>query len=218
MTSTALRYIPALSFQWLTPVYDPLLRWGMREEAFKRELVKRADLHPGTNVLDLGCGTGTLTIMLKRAAPAASVTGLDPDPRILSIAREKAARTGTRIQWEQGTACELPYPDHSFDVVVSSLVVHHLPTAGKLLAFREVHRILRPGGKFHIADFGPSYGALTRLQAAIGRHLEHADDNFGGRIPAFLERAGFAGASAAAYMNTVFGPIWFYAARAAQGA
>ena len=82
------RYIPALSFKWLTPLYDPLLKWVMREESFKRRLIQQANIHPKMKVLDLGCGTGTLTLMLKRAHPEAEVTGLDGDPQVLDIARD----------------------------------------------------------------------------------------------------------------------------------
>jgi ubiquinone/menaquinone biosynthesis C-methylase UbiE len=80
--------------------YDPLLKWVMREETFKRKLVQQANTQPKMNVLDLGCGTGTLTLMLKHAHPEAEVTGLDGDPQVLDIAREKSR--GTNIQWDEG--------------------------------------------------------------------------------------------------------------------
>jgi ubiquinone/menaquinone biosynthesis C-methylase UbiE len=87
MPDNSKRYIPALSFSWLTPLYDPLLKWGMREETFKRNLIEQAGIQNGHQALDLGCGTGTLTIMLKQAVPGALVTGLDGDPEVLSIAK-----------------------------------------------------------------------------------------------------------------------------------
>ena len=88
-------YIPALSFKWLTPLYDPLLKWVMREETFKRKLVQQANIQPRMKVLDLGCGTGTLTLMLKLAHPTAEVTGVDGDPQVLEIAREKSLMVAT---------------------------------------------------------------------------------------------------------------------------
>jgi len=207
---TDTRYIPALRFRILMPLYDPLLKWGMREEAFKRRLIARAAIEPGQDVLDLGCGTGTLTLMLKDAVPAARVTGLDGDVEVLNVARTKAARSGHTIQWDLGMAYDLPYPERSFDVVVSSLVIHHLHADDKLRAFREVRRILRPGGAFHIVDFGPPVGWLTRVQTSLMKHLEQSADNFEGRIVGMLEEAGFSGVAVTDPMCTIFGPVWFY--------
>ncbi|MEW6405163.1 MAG: methyltransferase domain-containing protein, partial [Chloroflexota bacterium] len=109
------RYIPALHFRWLTPLYDPLLKWVMREETFKRKLIQQANIQPNMKVLDLGCGTGTLTLMLKQAQPQAEVIGIDGDSQVLDIARAKSR--GTNIQWDEGLATSPPYPDSSFDRV-----------------------------------------------------------------------------------------------------
>jgi ubiquinone/menaquinone biosynthesis C-methylase UbiE len=211
------KYIPALRFRWLTPLYDPLLKWGMREETFKRRLIERANIQPMMNVLDLGCGTGTLTVMLKQSAPMANVTGLDGDPEVLSIAQTKAAQVNVNIKWDLGLANKLPYPDSSFDLVVSSLVVHHLTGPDKLRAFREVHRILRPAGWFHIVDFGRPFSLLTQIQARIMIRLEEAADNFMGRIQPMLQEAGFRSAREAEKINSVFGPVWFYEAQKSKG-
>lgn len=206
------RYIPALSFNWLTPVYDPLIRWGMREQVFKRRLLERAQVRPGQHVLDLGCGTGTLTIMLKLSEPQATVVGLDGDAQILSIAETKAAQAGAKIFWDLGLAYNLPYNDRSFDVVLSSLMIHHLSSADKLRAFREVRRVLKPGGAFHIVDFGRPNNVADRLQAAFMRQWERAADNFDGRIVPILQEAGFESTGERDPMGTIFGPIWFYQA------
>ena len=84
----------------------------MREETFKHNLSERANIQPKMNVLDLGCGTGTLTVMLKKSAPLANITGLDGDPKVLSIAQIKAAQANVNIKWDQGMAFKLPYPDN----------------------------------------------------------------------------------------------------------
>lgn len=204
------KYIPALSFRWLTPLYDPLLKWGMREETFKRQLIQRADIQPGQRGLDLGCGTGTLTVMLKQSAPEAQITGFDGDEEVLAIAKTKAEQAHVEITWDHGLAYELPYPDNSFDIVVSSLVIHHLIGADKMRAFQEVRRVLRPAGWVHILDFGRPFNFLTRVQSVVMKNLEEATDNFGGRILPMLKQAGFESAREAKHMNTIFGPIWFY--------
>ena len=79
-------------------------------------------------VLDLGCGTGTLTILAKKVAPGANVTGLNGDPQVRQIAQDKAAQTGVQIEWDRGMAFDLPYPDNTFERVLTSLVYHHLST------------------------------------------------------------------------------------------
>jgi ubiquinone/menaquinone biosynthesis C-methylase UbiE len=199
------RYIPALRFKWLTPLYDPLLKRVMREETFKRRLIQEANIQPEMRVLDLGCGTGTLTLMLKRAHPEAKVTGLDGDPQVLDIARDKSR--GTDIQWDEGLASSLPYPDSVFDRVVTSLVIHHLTSDDKRRAFKEIYRVLKPRGELHILDFGAPRSLLTRFTAKYMRRLEETADNFDGLIPLFVTEAGFGEVQEAEYFVTIFGPL-----------
>ncbi len=199
------RYIPALSFKWLTPLYDPLLKWIMREESFKRKLIGQANIQPKMKVLDLGCGTGTLTLMLKRAHPTAEVTGMDGDPQVLDIARDKSRVTN--IQWDEGLASSLPYPDSTFDRVVTSLVIHHLVTDDKRLTFKEIFRVLKPRGELYVLDFGAPHSSLTRFMTSYMRRLEETADNFDGLIPRFVTEAGFGGVKEAENFITVFGPL-----------
>lgn len=199
------RYIPALSFRWLTPLYDPLLKWIMREETFKRRLTSQANIQPGMTVLDLGCGTGTLTLMIKRAHPNADVTGLDGDPQVLDIARDKSR--GVNIQWDEGLASSLPYPDSVFDRVVTSLVIHHLVTEDKRQAFKQVYRVLKPHGELHLVDFGPPHSSLTRMIRKFLRGFEEADDNLDGLIPRFIKEAGFGSVNETEHFTTIFGPL-----------
>jgi ubiquinone/menaquinone biosynthesis C-methylase UbiE len=92
------------------------------------------------------------------------------------------------------------------------LVIHHLSRTDKLRAFREVRRVLKPGGTFHVVDFGMPFNGLSRLQAGIMRNLEEAADNFDGKIVPFLREAGFENPRQDDPMDTIFGPLWFYRA------
>lgn len=199
------RYIPALSFRWLTPLYDPILKWVMREETFKRRLTAESNIQPGMKVLDLGCGTGTLTVMLKQAYPNAKITGLDGDPEVLDIARIKSR--GLNIQWDEGLTSSLPYPDSAFDRVVTSLVIHHLVTPDKRRAFQEVYRVLRPSGELYVLDFGPPHNLYERVLSLFDRWLEEAEDNAMGRLPGMMQSAGLQQVQETFHLTTIFGSL-----------
>lgn len=213
------RFIPALRFDWLTPLYDPLVRLTLRESSFKRKLVEQARIESGHRVLDLGCGTGTLSMMIKQTHPRARVAGMDADANILRIARTKASRAGLEVDFRAGTASELSYPDGSFDCVVSSLFFHHLHREDKLRALKESFRILRFGGEMHVADWGEPANALLRmafLSVQLLDGFETTGDNLRGFLPDFLTQAGFTDVQATARFATVFGSLHLYGARKAD--
>jgi ubiquinone/menaquinone biosynthesis C-methylase UbiE len=212
MTPNPERYIPALHFRRLTPLYDPVLKWVMKEDTFKRRLIAQAALQDGQQVLDLGCGTGTLTLMIKSIRPKVQVTGLDGDAEVLAIAKAKAERAGLAITWDHGLATKLPYPNESFDRVLSSLMTHHLTRDLKRSAFMEVLRVLKPGGEFHIVDYGPPRTFAMRGIAFVLRRLEEASDNFDGLLPGFLSEAGFYEVAGTGFIPTMLGPMTFYLA------
>lgn len=207
------KYIPAFGHDLLSPLYDPMLRWIMRESRFKRQLVEQARIEAGHRVLDLGCGTGTLTILLKRAHPEAEVVGLDGDPKILDIARTKARTAGADITFNHGMAFQLPYSDDSFDRVLSSLVLHHLTTENKRLTLREVVRALRPGGELHAADFGKPHNAVAATVSLITRRFEEASDNIEGVLPEMFRGVGFDQVEETDRYLTVMGTLSLYRGR-----
>lgn len=204
------RYIPALGRDWLTPLYDPLLSWVMREGEFKRRLIRQALIRPGYRVLDLGCGTATLTILVKQTHPQSEVVGLDGDPRILAIASAKAAKAGVELTLDHGMAFQMPYPDQAFDRVLSSLVLHHLTTENKQRALREVVRILRPNGELHVVDFGKPHTAWARLISRTLQRFEEVEDNLKGLLPEMFRQAGLDQVAETARYATVFGTLSLY--------
>ncbi|HSB65483.1 MAG TPA: methyltransferase domain-containing protein [Anaerolineales bacterium] len=206
------RYIPALRFHWLTPLYDPLVHRFMREDLLRSQLVLEADILPGMRVLDLGCGTGTLAILIKQGHWMSQVYGLDADPQVLEIAQGKAKQACTGITLDQGLAYQLPYPDEWFDRIVTSLVLHHLTTIQKQQAINEVYRVLKPGGKFIALDFGVPHGTYSRLIGQIMRRTERVEDNIRGLLPGMIASAGFDPVAEIGWFATLFGSLSIYRA------
>jgi ubiquinone/menaquinone biosynthesis C-methylase UbiE len=204
-------FIPAAGRDWLLPFYDPF-QWLLGGDAARRELVAQAALQPGHRVLDIGCGTGSLVVLVKRLHPEAEAVGLDPDPKALARARRKAERAGIAARFDQGFSDALPYPDASLDRVFSSFMLHHLDAGVKRKTLAETRRVLRPGGSLHLLDFG---GSQARPDGLLARLLHAADDlrdNFEGRIPALMGEAGFGEAAEAWHRTTLLGRITSYRA------
>ncbi|HZQ38380.1 MAG TPA: class I SAM-dependent methyltransferase [Dehalococcoidia bacterium] len=179
MTTAQEPYLKAAGSDRLAPYYDLMARFGMRESRIKGRVIELAQLAPGSRILDVGCGTGTLVLMAQRRHPGATVTGVDGDPTILSIARRKARRAGIKAQLDEGMAYALPYADASFDAVVSTLTFHHLTPDQQERALNEIRRVLRPGGRLVIADLARPHNRLMRLvervvTALMRRHGGHA--------------------------------------------
>ena len=206
MTQQAPKFIPALSFKVLTPFYDTFFKLTMHEESFKRRLIGQAQVRSGQRVLDLGCGTGTLTVMVKQAHPNSEVTGLDADPQILEIARHKAAQAGLPITFDEGMAYQLPYPDALFDRVLSSLLFHHLSTQDKEKTLAEIHRVLKPDGELHLVDFGVPHGYYAKIVSLLMRRFERVEDNINGRISEMFVRANFSVIKTSEF-STLFGTL-----------
>ena len=176
-------YIPALSFRFLTPFFDFIQKYIVRDIRYKSLLIEQANIQPGHKVLDLGCGTGTLAMMAKAAQPEADVTGLDADPEMLQMAIVKSAEEKIPVKFDVGFAHELPYPDASFDRVLSSIMIHHLKTPEKEKAAYEVFRVLKPGGELHIIDFGKPVTWYGKLLGPFLHGFEEANDNIDGKLP-----------------------------------
>ena len=137
----------------------------------RKMTVDLAHINPGDNVLDVGCGTGEVTLLAKTRANQGIVHGIDPSPEMLAVARKKAARKGLDINFRVGVIEALPFPDSSLDVVTSSLMMHHLPENLKGRGLAEIYRVLKPGGRLLIADFLRATGSfLNHLFIAFTRH------------------------------------------------
>jgi len=195
--------LPAAGRDVFLPLYDPIVSL-MGFDSARRELISRADIEPGLHVLDIGCGTGTLLVKLKRQYGAAQVVGLDPDPKALRRAHIKAARAAVSVQFDQGFANELPYKRESFDRVFSSFMFHHLDKPEREKMLKEVLRVLKPGGSFHFVDFivdDASHRFVDRLFRSHAQMKDNSDE----RIRDLLGHTGFKNPVKVREGNMLFG-------------
>jgi len=196
-------FLPAAGRDVFLPLYDPLVSLMGFGRAVQ-ELISQANIERAHSVLDVGCGTGTLIVMLKRQYLAVQVVGLDPDSKALLRARKKVGRAGVSVQLDQGFADELPYGEQSFDRVFSSFMFHHLDEDERERTSREVLRVLKPGGSFHLLDFvsnETSHGFFERLFA--GHALMKTNTNE--RILQLITRAGFTNVMKVKERSMLFG-------------
>ncbi len=189
------------------------MRWTMYDTRIKRQLIELAHIGENDRVLDVGCGTGTLLLQIKAQYPQAHLVSLDADAAVLTLAHEKLSRVGSDVTLVHGTSSALPFPNDTFDRVVSSLVFYHLVREEKIRSAQEIYRVLRPGGFFYLLDFGKPHTVGMRLVTLVMRHFEDTQDNYAGLLPVILTQAGFQTVEECMQMFTLFGPLSYYSAR-----
>ncbi len=161
-----------------------------RAGALRRQTVRLAQIQPGERVLEVGCGTGDVALRARAAAgPAGAVVGIDPAPEMIARAQRKAARRRVGIDYRVGVVEALDFPDASFDVVLSSMMMHHLPPSLKHRGLAEIRRVLKPGGRLLVVDVTrptTRQGRLMRTLALHGGARTGAQD-----LPALLRDSAF---------------------------
>lgn len=197
MYTLAMSYkpIPAFSYDFLTPAYDVLLNLMGFGDGQRSKIVDLLNLKQSERLLDVGCGTGSLLKVAKRKFPTVSMVGIDIDQKVLNIAGNKFQKEGLDIDLIKTGAEKLPFKTASFDAIVSTLIFHHLPYEIKRQALKEIHRVLKPNGRFLLVDFGK-----LKLPLKLVYYLEvlikipeakTAKDNVEGKIPGLLKETGF---------------------------
>jgi ubiquinone/menaquinone biosynthesis C-methylase UbiE len=153
--------------------YD-LMAWVVmlgRERVFREKLIDLARLKTDESVLDVGCGTGTLAIAAKqRVGSTGKVYGIDASPEMIAKADQKAKKAGIEVVFKNGVVEALPFPDEHFEVVFSTLMLHHLPREAREKCAREMRRVLKPGGRVFAVDFGAPQKKRSLLAHFHHRH------------------------------------------------
>jgi ubiquinone/menaquinone biosynthesis C-methylase UbiE len=211
-------FTPAAGNPRWTKYYDTVVALLTRESRWRSAVVRQLALTPGDVVVDIGCGTASLALLLKRYQPGARVIGVDPDPEVLGIARAKVGKAGLGIEdieFVHGMgdkAAELVGPGAA-SKTVSSLVLHQCPVPMKKAIIANMFEVLQPGGELVVADFGLQRSALMRLAFRFVQWADGKADtqpNADGILPELIEQAGFLDFAEAAVIPTVFGSISIY--------
>lgn len=213
MTDT--KFVAALRFKWLTPLYDFVVGLTMPEKVIKQSVIKNAYLTDYANILDFGCGTATLTIMAKEHRPLIKIAGIDIDKSILNKAAKKVKRKNQDIALTHYNGEQLPFEDNSFDRVISCLVFHHLTTPVKQKALAELFRITKNEGQLIIADFGRSACWHQRILFNLVRGLDgfkSTSANAKGLMLSLIADAGFINPVIKQKIKTVFGEVQIFKA------
>ncbi len=212
-------FTPALGDARFTPLYDFAIAAATREKLWRGRLVAHINPSAADRILDVGCGTGSLAIRLKKTAPEVAIIGIDPDPIVIARARQKSQKAGVCINWRSGfltpAICAEIGP---VSKVASSLVLHQTPPAEKNNILSAIRTVLQPGGTLYIADYGLQRTLAMRflfrrtVQAIDG--LADTQPNADGILPSLMEASGFRDICELEVIPTATGSISIYRATA----
>ena len=202
-------HIKPLTVGFLTPFYDSVIKIFAFEK-FYQKIASQIPKDKAVHILDIGTGTANLAIAIKKRSPNAKILGIDPDEKILKIAKEKIKKEKLDIKLIKAFAQKLPFKKQSFDYVVSSFAVHHIPPNLKDQAFLEMYRVLRSGGTILIIDIGEPKNLLAKITGTVFSLIESVGPNLRGFIPKALKEVGFYNVKE---VESKFGLISFYRAR-----
>lgn len=211
-------FVPALGISALTRFYDNFIDLVAGDRLLRRgiagDVVEALEGVESPRVLEVGCGTGSLTLKLAGMLPHGSFTGVDIDPKMLAMAERKAGASA--VEWLTAPADELPLADASFDAVTISLVMHHLSPVQQPATLAEILRVLRPGGSFHVLDFGRPRNIIARVGSPLVMLLDGRENTtpiFSGGLAQMIDEAGFTEHAVRRHTNTPLGTLERQSAR-----
>ena len=202
-------HIQPLTVGFLTPFYDSIIKLFAFYK-FYQKIASQIPKDRKTHILDVGTGTANLAIVIKKRSPNAEILGIDPDEKILKIAKSKIKKEKLDIKFVKAFAQKLPFKKQSFDYVVSSFAIHHIPSHLKNQAFSEMYRVIKPGGTILIIDIGVPKNLPAKIVGAVFSLVEAVGPNLRGFIPEALKEAGFGDVEE---IESKFGLVSFYRAR-----
>jgi len=209
MSNPEKTFTPAAGSDWLLPFYDFFTKL-LGVEAAHQRLIEQAAIQPGYRLLEIGCGTGNLSILAKRLYPSAEVVGIDPDSKALSMAQKKAQRAGLDIEFQEAFSDQLSFPEASIDNVFSAFMLHHIQPESKIPSLQEVLRLLKPGGALLLADF--ESGEHPRGHHFGRTHHQSEESRFHHSISDLMQEAGFANVSKFHQQSIILGNVAYYSA------
>tara|TARA_R110002072_G_scaffold7773_4_gene41513 strand:- start:9745 stop:10419 length:675 start_codon:yes stop_codon:yes gene_type:complete len=211
-------FTPALGYSFLTPLYDSAIAALTRESLWRGKMIEQLNPAPHERILDVGCGTGSLVTQIKSLSLLTQVIGLDPDPEVLEVAKNKANRKNLEIDWKEGfLSAERVSEIGPVCKIVSSLVFHQTPLDEKRRMLKQMFSVLKTDGELCIADYGLQRTKLMRLFfKATVQQLDGFRDtqpNADGVLPGLIEEAGFSQVEELEVIPTITGSISIYTGR-----
>jgi len=211
------RFASGVGFKFLTKHYDYLINNFFNVDEIIDRFIGQIDVRPGMKLLDVGCGTGNLLISLHSRIPGVQLFGIDIDPEMISISRNKMDLAGLNgsVKLIQSSADVLPFEPESLDRVVSSLALHHLPAETRRKHLKRSFEILKPGGSLHVMDWGKPVSLLQHVGATfeiLTDGYSCFSDSLRGKIPERIAEAGFVEIQEYNTRNETFGTLHFYSA------
>jgi len=160
--------------------------------SFRRKTLQLAQLQSGEHVLDVGCGTGVLTrLAAQEVGSEGEVIGIDASAEMIQVAKRCAVKVHSKANFQLGVVESLPFEDERFDIVLSSMMLHHLPPELKVTGLREIFRVLKSGGRLMVIDVDKPTSLIGRVLMFPWRKDPAVKDNLEGHVLEFIQNAGF---------------------------
>ncbi|SHL60685.1 Methyltransferase domain-containing protein [Chitinophaga jiangningensis] len=207
------QFTPAMGYHFLTGLYDVTVSLTMPENRIRQRLVTELAPQSREAILEFGFGTGQNLIRIHQRNAHTNLRGLDIDPKVKALAAKKLAKFGLDLPLDLYDGGVFPYADNSFDKVVSSLVFHQLSKEGKFAALAEIQRVLKPGGRLVIGDWGQPSSYRMRMAFYTVQLLDGfrtTTDNVKGLMPVYMEMQGFTDVQEPDYIDTWLGTYAYY--------